>query len=155
MTEAESKFRAAITAEALTWLGTPYHLSGCIKGVGSNCAAFLYAVAKASGAIEADAPAPRWYTPQLATHSKEERLVAYVLAYGAREITEHEVKAGDIVLYKSGQAHGHAAIVLDWPQIIHVLTPWGCQTGGVNDGMLRAFSRRYFTLWRGVDDGDL
>lgn len=151
----ESDFRAAIVAEALTWVGTPYHLNGCVRGVGSNCAAFLYAVAKASGAIGADAPAPRWYTPQLATHSKEERLIAYVLAYGAREIAEAEVKAGDIVLYKSGQAHGHAAIVLEWPRIVHVLSPWGCQTGNVGDGRLGAFTRRYFTLWSGGTDGNL
>ncbi len=145
----ETEFRSAIVAEALTWRGTPYHLNGCIKGVGSNCAAFLYAVAKAAGAISADAPAPRWYTPQLATHSKEERLIAYVLSYGAQEIVEAEIKPGDIVLYKSGQSHGHAAIVIDWPRIIHVLSPWGCQEDNVDDGRLRAFTRRYFTLWKG------
>ncbi len=151
----EVAFRSAITDEALTWIGTPYHLNGCVKGVGSNCAAFLFAVAKNAGAIAPDAPAPRWYTPQLATHSKEERLVAYVLAYGAREIAEAEVRAGDIVLYKSGQAHGHAAIVISWPRIIHVITPWGCQAGKVDEGRLSAFTRRYFTLWSGGTDGNL
>ena len=38
----------------------------------------------------------------------------------AREITEAEVGAGDIVLYRVGRAYAHAAIVVDWPRaVIH------------------------------------
>ncbi len=146
MTEIE--FRTAIATEALTWINTPYHANGTLKGVGINCAQFLFAVAKAAKVLPADAPLPRWYTPQLATNSKEERLVAYVTSYGATEVTEAEVKTGDIALYKSGQAHGHAAIVLDYPEIIHVLPIHGCQKGAVDEGKLGAMSRRYFTLWK-------
>ncbi len=144
----ESEFRTAIVEEALTWIGTPYHLNGCLKGIGCNCAQFLFVVAKNAGAFAADTPPPRWYTPQLATHSKEERLIAYVLAYGGREIAETEVKSGDIVLYKTGHAHGHAALVVDFPHIVHVLPIHGCQMGDVGDGKLGAFSRRYFTFYR-------
>jgi cell wall-associated NlpC family hydrolase len=144
----ETEFRAAIVAEAQEWIGTPYHANGALKGAGINCAQFLFCVAKNAQALSADAPQPRWFTPQLATHSKEERLIEYVTSYGCTEITEAEVKPGDIVLYKSGQAHGHAAIVLDWPQIIHVLPGHGCRMGNVDDGRMGAFSRRYFTLWK-------
>jgi cell wall-associated NlpC family hydrolase len=146
--KSETEFRSAIAAEAMTWINTPYHASGAVKGVGVNCAQFLYLVAKNAGVIPADAPLPRWYTPQLATNSKEERLVAYVKSYGATEISEAEVKTGDIVLYKSGQAHGHAAIVLDWPEIIHVMPGVGCQMGTFDEGKIGALSRRYFTLWK-------
>jgi cell wall-associated NlpC family hydrolase len=144
----ETQFRSAIVEEAKSWIGTPYRASGALKGVGINCAQFLFCVAKNAGVLPADAPQPRWYTPQLATNSKEERLIAYVTAYGAIEIAEDDAQAGDIVLYKSGQAHGHAAIVLDWPQIIHVLPIHGCQMGIVDEGRLGAFSRRCFTLWK-------
>jgi cell wall-associated NlpC family hydrolase len=144
----ESEFRTAIATEAKTWIGTPYHANGALKGVGVNCAQFLFCVAKAAQVLEPNAPLPRWYTPQLATHSKEERLIAYVTSYGAIEISEAQVKTGDVVLYKTGQAHGHAAIVLDWPQIIHVLPIHGCQMGTVDEGIFGAFSRRYFTLWK-------
>jgi len=147
MTEAE--FRAAIATEAESWIGTPYHPNGCIKGVGSNCAQFLFVVAQNAGVLPLDAPPPRWFTPQLATHSRDERLAEYVVAYGGREIPESAIGTGDIVLFKSGQAHGHAAIVLDWPRIIHCLPIHGCQFGAVDEGRLGAFSRRYFTLWRG------
>ena len=145
----ESEARAAIVREAMDWIGTPYHLNGCIKGVGSNCAQFLFVVARNAGVLPPEAQPPRWYTPQLATHSREERLVGYILAYGAREIAEGEVKAGDIVLYKTGQAHGHAAIVLDWPRIVHILPIHGCQMGDANEGRMGAFGRRYFTLFGG------
>lgn len=144
----ETEFRTAIATEAESWIDTPYHANGALKGVGVNCAQFLFCVAKAAGVLAADAPLPRWYTPQLATNSKEERLVNYVMSYGATEVTEAQVKTGDIVLYKSGQAHGHAAIVLDWPCIIHVLPIHGCQKGAVDEGKLGAYTRRYFTLWK-------
>ncbi len=144
----EDKFRSAIRAEAMAWIGTPYHPCGKLKGVGVNCSQFAFQVALASGVLPADAPNPRWYTPQLATHSKEERLIAYVESYGAREISEREAKTGDIVLFRSGHAHGHMAIVLDWPQIIHVLPPHGCQMGSVDEGRLGGMSRKCFTLWK-------
>jgi len=144
----EDEFRSAIAREAMEWIGTPYHANGGVKGAGSNCAMFLFRVGQNAGAIPAEAPHPRWFTPQLATHSKEERLIAYLEAYGAKEIYESEVKTGDVILYKSGMAHGHAALVLEWPRIIHIMPIHGCQMGNVDDGKLGAFSRRYFTLWK-------
>jgi cell wall-associated NlpC family hydrolase len=146
----EAQFRDAIVAEARTWIGTPYRVGGAVKGVGVNCAQLLFCVARNAGVLPANAPLPRWYTPQLATNSKEERLIAYVTAYGAVEVAEASVKPGDIVLYKTGKAHGHAAIVLDWPRIVHALPIVGCQMGDVDEGRLGAFSRRYFTLWTGA-----
>jgi len=144
----EKALRAAIAAEALTWIGTPYAADGEIKGVGVNCAQFIFHVARNAGALAADSPLPRKYTSQLATHSKEERLVDYILNYGAREIGEAQVKTGDVVLYKSGQAHGHAAFILDWPIVIHALPIHGVQMGGVADGVLGKMGRRYFSLWK-------
>jgi len=147
----ETEFRTAIATEARTWINTPYHANGALKGVGSNCAQFLFCVAKNAQVLPADAPPPRWYTPQLATNLREERLIGYVTSYGATEVTEAEVKTGDIVLYKSGKAHGHAAIVLDWPEIIHVLPIHGCQMGVVDEGKLGSYTRRYFTLYHSTD----
>jgi len=67
-----------------------------MMGVGSNCAQFLYGVALGSGAILADSPEPFWHSTQLHIHSKEERLIEYVRAYGAHEVDEP--KPGDIAL---------------------------------------------------------
>ena len=146
----EEEFRSAIEREALLWVGTPYKNCGRILGVGANCAQLLFGIALGSGAIAADSPEPRWYSPQFATHQREERLISYVLAYGAAEIEESQLKRGDIVLYKTGQSHGHAAIALDWPdRIIHTLPPSGCQLGRGMEARLAAYTRRYFTLWKG------
>lgn len=143
----ETEFRKAIVDEAMEWINTPYKQCARIKGVGVNCAQFLFGVAQAAGAIPEDAPEPRWYTPQLATHSKEERLIEYVKSYGATEVDKPQ--PGDIVLFKTGRSHGHAAIVVDWPgKIIHALPPSGVQMGHAYEGRLGSFSRRYFTMWR-------
>jgi len=149
MTELE--FRNAIVAEALTWLGTPYVQCARIKGVGCNCAQLLFGVALGAKVIPANSPEPRWYTPQLATHSKEERLIGYVQSYGATEIEEEQLLPGDIILYKTGRSHGHAAIVIQWPdKIIHALPPRGTQLGRFDEGRLGRYSRRYFTLWKAI-----
>jgi cell wall-associated NlpC family hydrolase len=147
----ESEFRGAIVTEALTWTGTPYKDTGRVKGVAVNCAQLLYGVAKNAGVLTPDAPEPRWFSSQLPYHQPDERIVQYVLAYGAREIQESELGGGDIVVYKTGQAHGHAAIVIDWPtRILHSLKPNGCVEGhGTKEGVLAGKGRRYFTLWGG------
>ena len=147
MSMTESEFRSAITTEALTWLGTPYHSVGAIKGVGVNCSQFVYEVMKAT-VLPADTPKLSWFTPQLATHSKEERLIAYAQSLGAVEIAEAEAKPGDIILYKSGKAHGHSAIILELPKIIHVSAPGGCQMGNFHEGKIGAYARSYFTFWK-------
>lgn len=140
--------REAIVAEAKLWLKTPYKDVGCIRGVGANCAMLLYGVAKGSGILPPDAKEPRWYTSQLHVHSKEERLMEYIKAYGAVEVSEEKIGPGDIVLYKSGLSHGHAGIIIDWPGlIVHTTKATNCcYAHGTNEGFLASKKRRYFTL---------
>lgn len=146
----EEEFRNAIVQEALTWRGTPYRNSGTMKGVGCNCAQLLFGVAINSGAIPKDSPKPSYYSPQFSLNSKEERLLAVIDSYGAKEISEEQVKPGDIVVYKNGLSHGHAAIILSWPErIIHVLGPTGCQEAHGLGGVLRGMNRSFRTLWHG------
>lgn len=143
----EQSFRTAIASEAKTWPPTPYHPNGNLKGVGVNCAQFLFGVAMNAGVLPPGAQPPRKFTAQLAAKTKEERLVAYIEAYGGKEIAESAVKTGDIVFYRVAGEHGHTAIVLDWPNVVHAMPINGCQMGLVNEGQLGAKARRYFTLW--------
>ena len=148
----ESELRAAIVAEALSWKGTPYRDSGCIKGVGCNCAQLLFGVAVNAKAIPADSPRPRHYSGQLHVHSKEERLEQYFLSYGAVPIAEQDALPGDIVLYRlSAQSYGHGAILiaLSPATIVHAIAPRGCIVGGISDGFLAAAPRQFFSLWKG------
>jgi cell wall-associated NlpC family hydrolase len=146
----EQEFRTSIVEAAKLWLGTPYKNNGRIRGVGANCAQLLFGVAKDAKAIPADAPEPRWYSSQFHVHQADEKLIDYVKAYGATEITEEQVKSGDIIICRTGQSHGHAAIVIDYPEImVHTLQPHGCQYGHcTKEGILAGKRRRYFTLWK-------
>lgn len=143
----EDQFRAAVVEEAKLWLGTPYRNVGRIRGVGANCAQLLYGIYTGAGILHA--PEPRWYTPQFHVHSKDERLIEYVKAYGGVEIEESQVKSADVVLFRTGKSFGHGAIILDFPtRMIHTLKMTGCVYGHcTEEGSISRFKRRYFTLW--------
>ena len=145
----EQQFRQAIVEEAARWLGTPYKNVGRMRGVGANCAQLLYGVYQGAGVLP-DGTEPRWYASQLHVHSREERLVEYVKAYGAVEIAESGVGPGDIILYLTGQSHGHAAIVIEYPErMVHTLKTTGCCYGHcTKEGRVAQFDRRYFTVWK-------
>lgn len=114
-TEAET--RAAIVAEALSWLSTPYHNHGRVKGVGVDCAQLPAAVYEACGLIPHLEPE---YSAQWMLHRDEELYLAWVRPY-AREITREEVQPGDLAMWKFGRTYSHSAIVIDPPTIIHAV----------------------------------
>ena len=45
-------------AEAMTWLGTPYHHQGRVKGIGIDCATLLCEVYEVVGLIDHLNPRP-------------------------------------------------------------------------------------------------
>ena len=63
--------RDEVVAEAVTWIGTPYHPMACIKGVGADCALFPFAVYQAVGGIPTEV-APPVYTSSWMLHRDEE-----------------------------------------------------------------------------------
>jgi len=143
----ETQFRAALVAEAESWLNTPYMLTGPIKGVGTNCARFLFAVGKVVGVIPAGAE-PEWYAPQMAAHSSEEKLISNIVKYGGVEV--FEPKPGDVIVFRTGKAYGHAGLVIDYPtRIIHALAPNPVSYGHAFEGRLGRLQRRFFTFWHG------
>jgi cell wall-associated NlpC family hydrolase len=140
--------RAAIVAEAKTWLGTPYKSVGRIKGVGISCAMLVYQVVRAVRIIPEGAAEPKWYSGQVHLNSTEDRMIDCLVAYGGREIAEAAIQPGDIVFYKTGLSFGHIAIIVDWPEtVIHAIPKNGCSYAhGTHEGMLSGKLRRYFTL---------
>lgn len=46
--------RSAIVAEARSWLGTPFHHQGRVRGVGCDCVGLLIGVARAVGLVAPD-----------------------------------------------------------------------------------------------------
>jgi cell wall-associated NlpC family hydrolase len=95
-----------IVAQARTWLGTPYHHHGRVKGVGVDCAQILIAVFAAAGVIDEFDPGayPRdWHLSHC-----EEIYARWLDKFGERVQTP---APGDVALYKFGRAHSHGGIV--------------------------------------------
>lgn len=113
--------RKAVVAEARSWLRTPYHDHGRIKGSGADCA--LYPLDVYVTVLGLVAPPLPHYVRQWHLHRSEELYLAYVRSLGAIEIAAPQ--EGDFVLYRVGRVYSHGAIVLNWPHIIHAVNPRG------------------------------
>ena len=115
--------RERVVAEAETWLRTPYHHMGRIKGGGTDCLMLLAEVYEASGVIpHVDVP---FYPPDWNLHRDAERYLQGLMRY-AREI-DPPPQIGDVAVFKFGRCFAHGAIVAFWPRLIHA---W-CDAGVV------------------------
>jgi cell wall-associated NlpC family hydrolase len=121
--------RAAVVAEAISWLGTPFHHEARVKGAGVDCAMLLcevYARAGLVGRIDVPHYPPDWHL-----HRDVERFLALLAAH-AREIAGPP-EPGDVALFRFGRCFSHGAIVTAWPRLIHAnfaarAVTWGAAT---------------------------
>ena len=115
--------RQRVVAEAETWLRTPYHHMGRIKGGGTDCLMLLAEVYEAAGVIRhVDVP---FYPPDWNLHRDTERYLRGLMRY-ARGIGGPP-QGGDVAVFKFGRCFAHGAIVISWPRLIHA---W-CDAGVV------------------------
>jgi len=118
------KQRSVVIAEAETWVRTPYHHMGRVKGGGTDCLMLLAEVYEAAGVIpHIDVP---FYPPDWNLHRDAERYLEGLLPY-AREI-DGPPRRGDVAIFKFGRCFAHGAIVVSWPRLIHA---W-CDAGVVS-----------------------
>lgn len=114
--------RDRVVAVARTWIGTPYHPGGRVKGAGCDCLTLLAEVYSEAGVL------PRihipYYPKDWHLHRGAERYMEGLLHY-AREI-ETPPEQADIVLWKFGRCYSHGAIVVQWPHIIHACSGRAC-----------------------------
>lgn len=108
--------RTAIVAEARSWVGTPYHHHGRVKGVGVDCAQILLAVyADALGL------APSFdvgqYSTQWHLHRSEEIYLEWLSRAGARQVDEPQ--PGDIAMFQFGRTFSHSAIHTGDGLVVH------------------------------------
>lgn len=61
---------------------------------------------------------PRPYPHDWHMHRSAERYLGWVDKF-AKEVTDREPMAGDIILYKFGRCISHGAIVSSYPMVIH------------------------------------
>jgi cell wall-associated NlpC family hydrolase len=138
--------RDNIIAEAKTWLGTPYHPGGRVKGAGCDCATFIAEVCIALGLVpNIDIPT------ESAAHFLETGNPIYletVLKY-AEEIPEPELQPGDLVMYKRRRwpIFTHGAIVVNWPTaVLHAIQQHGVVMNDGTQGEFRTWERKAFRL---------
>jgi cell wall-associated NlpC family hydrolase len=143
--------RAAVVAEAKTWLGTPWIHQARDKGYGVDCGQLLAAVFEAVGLVEPVPIAP--YSQDWALHRSEPIMQNIVERYAVK--TDGDPLPGDVVLFQFGRSLSHGGIVLLWPLIVHAyLNERAVVVGDVstNPDLLERLAGRW-TVWPGDTDG--
>jgi len=148
MNELERSQRAAVVAEASTWLRTPYCDSADIKHAGVDCGMFLVRAFVDTGLVEPFDPRP--YSRTWFLHRNEEKYLEIIYRCGGREIAGPPLP-GDVVVYKVGRLYAHGGIVSVWPKVIHAFQKAGMVVesdvslqGIFNDPK---YPRRFFSYW--------
>ena len=132
--------RQRVVAEAETWLRTPYHHMGRIKGSGTDCLMLLAEVYEAAGVIpHVDVP---FYPPDWNLHREAERYLEGLMRY-AREI-KGPPQSGDVAVFKFGRCFAHGAIVVSWPRLIHAWCDAGVVFGDAAQPPLLGREVRFF-----------
>lgn len=142
----ETEGRAAIVAEAKTWLGTKYHPGANIKGVGVDCGMLIAEVYERAGIIPHMEIAP--YTSDYHQHKRDEKYLGYILQHG-HQIDPAQRKPGDLCMWKFGLVRSHGAIITDWPLVIHATLRermvWTCDVS--HDVRYPPDKAHYYSFW--------
>ncbi len=135
--------RAAVVAEAQSWIGTPFHHMGRIKGAkgGVDCLMLLAEVYERAGVT--GHIAPRFYVPDWHLNRDAELYAEGLLRY-ARPI-ETAPLPGDIALFRFGRTFSHGAIVTRWPRLVHAYWQRGVVIGDATRQPLTGRPVRFFS----------
>jgi NlpC/P60 family putative phage cell wall peptidase len=125
--------RAAIVAEAITWIGTPYRHQASLKGVGCDCLGLVRGVWRALHGPEPEALIA--YTPDWAEAQGAETL-AEAAGRHLVAVAVADAGDGDVLLFRwrDNLPAKHAAILIGGGRMVHAhqgaaiataaLTPW-------------------------------
>lgn len=113
--------RKAFLAEARSWLGTPFHAHGNIKGVGVDCVHVWAEVMKAVGVFESYEFPP--YQIDQGNHLQASPVEDWLKAHPRFETLAFgtELIVGDLCAYRFGRVPFHLAGCIGWPHGIHIL----------------------------------
>lgn len=151
--------RAAFVQAAVAYIGTPYHHMGRVKGAGVDCATLL--ICSASDAKIISDVKLDYYPSDWNLHRGSERYLATISKY-VKEMVPPPDRApipGDIVLWRFGRSYSHAAIVVEWPKVVHARmgTPvcfedaekaqWLTTIGESDPARGKPRPKKFFSLW--------
>ena len=115
--------RLAVISEARSWLRTPYHHMGRVKGGGTDCLMLLAEVYESAGVVaHIDVP---FYPPDWNLHREAERYLGGLMQYAievqpiAISGSSPGTEPGNIAVFRFGRCFAHGAIVVSWPRLIH------------------------------------
>ncbi len=135
--------RAAVVAEAMTWLDTPYHHHARIKGAGVDCAQLLIGVFAHAGVVPEFDPGP--YACDWHLHRSEELFVQWLERAGARPV--QTPAPGDVAIFKFGRCFSHGSIVVTPDQVLHAYINRRVIVSSLTDAELTGREVRFFSLW--------
>ena len=150
MDQSQQAQRQQVVSIAKTWLKTPYRHQGRVKGAGTDCLCILVEVYSEAGLIP---PIELPYYPRdWHMHRSTERYLQGLLKY-TREVDAP--LPGDIVLWQFGRCFSHAAIVVEWPMVIHAWVGVGCVLEDVTAAQTFRFKKdgaarpmKFFSYWK-------
>lgn len=107
---------AKIVAEARTWIGTPWHHQGCVKGVGVDCIGLVKNVFETVTGLCVDVETNYHRMPPV---GRESRILEGLSKY-ATEVDKSKLQPGDVLLFHflSGLSN-HVGIFSGDGQFIH------------------------------------
>jgi cell wall-associated NlpC family hydrolase len=106
MLDIESRQRASVVAEARSWIGTPYHNCGDVKGAGVDCGMLLVRVFVDTGLCPPFDPRP--YPADWHLHRGEERYLGFIFD---RCCEVAQPLPGDAMVLRYGRCYSHGGIV--------------------------------------------
>jgi cell wall-associated NlpC family hydrolase len=119
----EADQREKIVLEARSWVRTPYHCQGDIKGAGVDCGMLLVRVFVDCCLVPPFDPRP--YANDWYLHRSEERYLGFVFDR-AKEVADP--LPGDVMVFRYGRCYSHGGIVTGNSPltIVHAYQPARC-----------------------------
>ena len=152
MTEAAE--RQAVVQEALSWIGTPYHHHGRIKGPGGgvDCLMLLAEVFERCGLV--DPVDPGNYARDWHMHRNEEAYMQGLMRYAVQRPDGEQPTAGDIALFRYGRTFSHGAVVVEASPVqrkvalVHSYIRRGVILGRMGEEPLAGRPFQFWTFWQ-------
>lgn len=118
--EAQIELSDKIVAEALSWVGTPFHHQGRKKGVGVDCVGFLLEIFRPFGIVDFDMDGY--------ARAPDQTLLVETLDQKAIKLDVIDIsiiQPVDILLFRIGRREQHVALATDNQNIVHATAKYG------------------------------
>jgi NlpC/P60 family putative phage cell wall peptidase len=146
----EAQLRAAVVAEARSWIDTPYRHQASLKGVGCDCGGLIRGVGEAAGVLSIDPLV--WKRVGNYGRMPNPNRVRETLELFLTEIDAAAAGEGDIVwLAWREELPMHLALLASGPNgptLIHALADVGPQGRVVEHGFVAEWPGRADSWWR-------